>query len=75
MTKSTIKCFDQVNFQMFTLPACPQYMLLYREAKLVDAEKVLLTDHHHHQVHEESVIRLVFVDNLSLGQCYNIHEL
>merc|ERR1719242_1661190 len=33
-------------------------MLLYREAKLVDAEKVLLTDHHHHQVHEESVIRL-----------------
>ena len=36
-----------------------QYTLLYREAKLVDAEKVLLTDHHHHQVHEESVIRWV----------------
>ena len=36
-----------------------QYTLLYREAKLVDADKVLLTDHHHHQVHEESVIRWV----------------
>jgi len=35
-----------------------KYALLYREAKLVEAEKVLLTDHHHQQVHEESVIRL-----------------
>ena len=38
---------------------CFQYTLLYREAKLVDADKVLLTDHNHHQVHEESVIRWV----------------
>merc|ERR1719357_1033170 len=35
-----------------------KYALLYREAKLVEAKKVLLTDHHHQQVHEESVIRL-----------------
>merc|ERR1719210_3157121 len=30
-----------------------KYALLYREAKLVEAEKVLLTDHHHQQ--EEQV--------------------
>merc|ERR1712223_1248767 len=35
-----------------------KYALLYREAKLFEAKKVLLTDHHHQQVHEESVIRL-----------------
>merc|ERR1719336_1747061 len=35
-----------------------KYLLLYREAKLVEAEKVLLTDHNLNQVHEESVIRL-----------------
>merc|ERR1712012_250246 len=35
-----------------------KYALLYREAKLVEAGKALLTDHHHQQVHEESVIRL-----------------
>ena len=50
-----------------------QYLLLYREAKLVEAEKVLLTDHHHHQVHEESVIRLVIMVKVFLTTLVQIY--
>merc|ERR1719270_1557787 len=49
-----------------------KYALLYREAKLVEAEKVLLTDHHHQQVHEESVVRLqseLFFINKKTSMC------